>query len=104
MFSKNAQDLVYIIEYLYIAGVAQDKLNELDKSKQSHYVEPDVFFVQQRNDSDEFNQSILNVNIVDHFYKGLLLTIYNSIVLFSSGNRSDQKASTFLFLLISAYK
>ena len=67
MFSKNVQDVVYIIEYFYIAGVAQDKLNELDHSIQSHYIEPDVFFVQQRNDLEEFNQSILNVNINESF-------------------------------------
>ena len=67
MFSKNAQDLVYIIEYFYIAGVTQDKLNEINNSIHSHYIEPEVFFVQQRNDIEEFNQSILNVTLIYSF-------------------------------------
>jgi hypothetical protein len=50
MFDKNAQDLVYIIEYFYIVGVTQDKLNGLNNSIHSDYIELDVFFVQQRND------------------------------------------------------
>lgn len=61
MFSKNVQDVIYIIEYFYIAGITEEKLTELDPSLQSQYIEPEVLFIQQRNDLDEFNQSILNV-------------------------------------------
>jgi hypothetical protein len=64
MFSKNIKDQTYLIECFYIAGISDTKLSELDTSKETHLIEPEILYLQPRNtstDLEEANLNILNV-------------------------------------------
>ena len=64
MFSKNIKDQAYLIECFYIAGISNTKLSELDTSKDTHLIEPVIFYLQPRDtstDPEEPNLNILNV-------------------------------------------